>query len=107
MQAYSPEFRRDVLAACRTKKRIPTWRAEVERIRQAIEEKPGRTLLELKARLQTELSIQTLCRALKTLKLAYKTSSDRLGAAPAGRRAEAGRLAVESVEMRSGASRVH
>jgi transposase len=111
MQAYSPEFRRDVLAACdagggtravawrfgvseswvrrikqerresgkvapcRTKKRIPTWMAEAERIRQATAEKPDRTLLQLKAHLQTELSVPTLCRALKALKLTFKKKS--------------------------------
>lgn len=108
MKAYSPEFRRDVLAACdsggetratavkfrvseswvrrikqerrelgktapcRTKNRIPKWMPLAERIQRAIEEKPDRTLRELKAHLQTELSIQTLCRALKALKLTFK-----------------------------------
>ena len=96
MQAYSPEFRRDVLAACdagsgtravalkflvseswvrrikqerrelgkvaptRTRRRTPRWVAETDRIREAIAEKPDRTLRELKDHLQTNLSVQTL-----------------------------------------------
>jgi transposase len=105
MQAYSPEFRRDVLSACdagggtravalrflvseswvrrikqerrelgkvaptRSRRRTPRWAAEADRIREAIAEKPDRTLRELKAHLQTGLSVQTLCRALRSLKL--------------------------------------
>jgi transposase len=111
MKAYSPEFRRDVLAACdsgegtravalrfrvseswvrrvkqerrelgkvapfRTRRRTPKWAAEADRIREAIAEKPDRTLRELKAHLQTDLSIQTLCRALRALKLTFKKKS--------------------------------
>jgi transposase len=111
MKAYSPEFRRDVLAACdanegtravalrfgvseswvrrvkqerrelgkvtpiRTRKRTPKWLAEADRIRQAIDEKPDRTLVELKAYLKTPLSIQTLSRALRELKLTFKKKS--------------------------------
>jgi transposase len=63
------------VAPCRTKKRIPAWMPEAERIRQATAEKPDRTLLQLKAHLQTELSVQTLCRALKALKLTFKKKS--------------------------------
>ena len=91
MKAYSPEFRRDVLAACDTKVgtravalkfrvseswvrriqqelrvlgkmapfttriRVPKWMAISEQILNSIEEKPDRTLVELKARLQTHL----------------------------------------------------
>jgi transposase len=60
------------LAPCRTRKRVPLWVPEAERIRQAIEEKPDRTLLQLKTHLQTNLSVQTLCRALKAMKLTFK-----------------------------------
>lgn len=63
---------RGKLAPYRTRKRIPKWAPEAERIRQAIEEKPDRTLLQLKAHLQTKLSVQTLCRALKAMKLTFK-----------------------------------
>ena len=108
MQAYSPEFRRDVLAAIdqgegtravalrfsvseswvrrikqerreigklapsRTRRRTPAWVAEADRIREAIAETPDRTLRELKAHLQTTLSVPTLCRALRALKLTVK-----------------------------------
>lgn len=108
MKAYSPEMRRDILAACesgegtravalrfrvseswvrrvkqeyresgkvapcRTRKRTPKWVAEADRIRQAIEDQPHMTLVQLKAHLGTDLSIQTLCRALKALKLTFK-----------------------------------
>ena len=111
MKAYSPEFRRDVLAACdagegtravalrfrvseswvrrikqerrelgkvapsRTKRRTPKWAAEADRIQAAIDEKPDRTLRELKAYLGTDLSVQTLCRALQALKLTLKKKS--------------------------------
>lgn len=111
MKAYSPEFRRDVLAACdaeegtravalkfrvseswvrrikqerretgkiapsRTRRRTPKWAAEADRIREAVKEKPDRTLSELKAHLQTKLSRQTLCRALRALKLTFKKKS--------------------------------
>ena len=108
MQAYSPEFRRDVLAACdagegtksvalkfkvseswvrrikqerrefgkvapsRTRNRTPVWFTYEEQIRAAYAEKPDRTLNELKSYLKTDLSIQTLCRALQALKLTLK-----------------------------------
>ena len=108
MKAYSPEFRRDVLAACdagegtravalkfkvseswvrrikqerrelgkiapsRARNRRPKWLAYVDRIRESYADKPDRTLEELKIYLQTDLSIQTLCRALQSLKLTLK-----------------------------------
>jgi transposase len=111
MKAYSPEFRRDVLAACdagdgtrevalrfrvseswvrrvkqerrelgkvapcRTRRRTPKWVAHTDRILAAVAEKPDRTLRELKAYLQTDLSVQTLCRALRALKLSFKKKS--------------------------------
>ena len=111
MNAYSPEFRRDVLASCdsgkgtrivalnfrvseswvrrvkqerreqgkiaplRTRKRVPKWMALSDQILKSIEEKPDRTLVELKKHLQTDLSIQTLCRALKVLKMTFKKKS--------------------------------
>ena len=111
MKAYSPEMRRDVLAACRsgegtravalrfrvseswvrrvkqefqesgktapsrTRRRVPKWMAYADRIRHFIAEQPHLTLAQLKARLGTELSRQTLCRALRALKLTYKKRS--------------------------------
>ena len=111
MQAYSPEFRRDVLAACdagegtqavalkfsvseswvrrvkqerrelgkvapsRSRRRTPRWVAEADRISKAIADKPDMTLRELKIHLQTDLSVQTLCRALRVLRLTLKKKS--------------------------------
>jgi transposase len=111
MKAYSPEFRRDVLAACdagegtqavalrfrvsqswirrikqerrelgkiaplRTRKRIPKWFPELDRIRQATAEKPDQTLEELKKHLETSLSLSSLSRALRALKLTFKKKS--------------------------------
>lgn len=111
MHAYSPEFRRDVLAACdagvgtrevakkyqvseswvrrikqerrelgkvapcRTRRRTPKWMVDAERIRRIIQRKPDLTLHELKEMLETELSVQTLCRALQRLRLTLKKKS--------------------------------
>ena len=111
MQAYSPEFRRDVLAACdsgggtravalrfgvseswvrrikqqrretgkvapcRTRKRTPRWAVEADRIREATRLAPDRTLGELKAHLGTRLSVSTLCRASRSLRLTFKKKS--------------------------------
>ena len=62
-------------ARCLTRKRIPRWMAERERIEAAIREQPDLTLKELKARLGTHLSVQTLCRALQQLRLHLKKKS--------------------------------
>ena len=111
MKAYSPEFRRDVLAACdagggtravalrfgvseswvrrvkqerresgkveprRIRSRTPRWAALSEAIAEATRERPDRTLRELKEHLGTDLSVQTLCRALKALRLTLKKKS--------------------------------
>jgi len=102
MAAYSAEFRREVLAACdtgqgtravatrfdvseswvrreqgklaplRTRRRTPRWAAQAERIEQAIRTQPDLTLRELKHKLGTTLSVQTLCRALQKLRLTLK-----------------------------------
>jgi transposase len=111
MQAYSKEFRREVLAACdaghetkevatqfgvseswvrrikqvrredgktapaTTRRRRSTWEDDSDRILEIIAESPDLTLLELKARLQTSLSVATLCRALQRLKMTLKKKS--------------------------------
>jgi transposase len=62
-------------APSRTRRRTPKWVAYADRIRSAIAEKPDQTLRELKAHLQTDLSVQTLCRALRALKLTFKKKS--------------------------------
>lgn len=68
------------------RRRVPLWAPYRERIEQAIAEHPDMTLQELKEELQTDLSRQTLCTALKKLKLTLKksiegrrTSSTRCG----------------------------
>ena len=63
------------VAPLRTRNRVPKWMPLADKIRASIEEKPDRTLVELKQYLQTDLSIQTLCRALKALKLTFKKKS--------------------------------
>ena len=55
-----------------TRDRTPKWQAEAEAIEKAIKEKPDLTLAELKEELQTDLSISSLWRALKALKLTLK-----------------------------------
>ena len=60
------------VAPSRTRRRTPKWVAYADRIRVAVAEKPDRTLRELKEYLQTDLSVQTLCRALWALKLTFK-----------------------------------
>jgi len=68
------------VAPSRTRRRTPTWVVYADRIRTAYAEKPDRTLQELKSHLQTDLSVQTLCRALQALKLTFKKSPDCRGA---------------------------
>jgi len=63
------------VAPTRTRQRTPRWGAETDRVREAIAEKPDRTLRELKDHLQTDLSVHTLCRALQTLKHTLKKKS--------------------------------
>lgn len=58
----------------------PTWAADADRIREQVRMTPDATLAELKARLKLGVSLATLCRALKALRLTLKKS-------PAGRRA--------------------
>lgn len=125
MQAYSPEFRRDVLAACDAgqttrqvaktfgcseswvrrvkqtrreegrvvakvkRKRAPVWVCLLEPLATAVQEKPDSTLVELKSKLNTSLSLQSIMRALQALKLTYKksvagqrTASSRCGRTP-------------------------
>lgn len=47
-------------------------------MQEIIRRKPDLTLRELKAELQTDLSIQTLCTALKRLRLTIKKKSSSL-----------------------------
>lgn len=55
-----------------TRDRTPKWKSEAEAIEETIKEMPDLTLAELKEELQTDLSISSLWRALKALKLTLK-----------------------------------
>ncbi|WP_299467758.1 helix-turn-helix domain-containing protein [uncultured Gimesia sp.] len=57
------------------RKRVPQWHSLVDRIQTSVSDKPDITLQELKDRLGTTLCRQTLCRALKRLKLTLKKKS--------------------------------
>ena len=74
------------IAPSTTRRRRPTWADEADRIRATIKESPDLTLPELKVRLQTTLSVTTLCRALQRLKLTLKKSPDANRTEPPRRR---------------------
>jgi transposase len=59
-------------APATTRRRIPRWAVYRERIAAIVAERPDLTLQELKDELQTELSRQTLCTALRQLRLTLK-----------------------------------
>lgn len=63
------------VAPCSTRNRTPKWAAYREQIVAHIAAQPDMTLQELKDALGTELSRQTLCTALKKLKLTLKKKS--------------------------------
>lgn len=58
-----------------TRTRVPDWYAYREQIEQAISSRPDLTLAELKLEIGTTLSRQTLCTALRRLKLTLKKKS--------------------------------
>lgn len=58
-----------------TRRRVPLWAKDADRIKAAIAAEPDLTLSELKARLNTTLGRATLCRALKKLRLTLKKKS--------------------------------
>jgi len=60
------------LALVKRRRRTPKWAAHAQRIVALIGEAPDLTLHELKERLETTLSVQTLCRALQQLRLTLK-----------------------------------
>ena len=60
---------------CLKRRRTPLWVAIADRMRKLIQEKPDLTLAEIKAELQTDLSVQTLCTALQQLRLTIKKKS--------------------------------
>jgi transposase len=55
--------------------REPKWIAIKDQLVHLVTARPDATLSELKAELQTELSLNTLCRALQKLKLTVKKKS--------------------------------
>lgn len=59
-------------APCTTRRRIPKWDRYREEIARLIAERPDMTLRELKEGLGTSLSRQTLCVALRKMKLTLK-----------------------------------
>lgn len=59
-------------APCTTRRRTPAWAVYREQIEKLIAEQPDMTLQELKEALNTDLSRQTLCNALRKLKLTLK-----------------------------------
>ena len=63
------------LGPATTRYRTPKWAPLADRIRELIRQRPDLTLRELKAELQTDLSVQTLCTALQKLKLTLKKKS--------------------------------
>jgi transposase len=62
-------------APCATRQREPAWAVHRESIEELMAERPDMTLAELKQALETELSRQTLCVALRKLQLTLKKKS--------------------------------
>jgi transposase len=56
-------------------KRPPKWFAYQDQIRQLVAEQPDATLNELRTRLDKDVSVQTLSRALRALQLTFKKKS--------------------------------
>jgi len=118
VEAYSKEFRRDVLRACdagegtqavalrflvseswvrrikqerreqgktapcTTRKRKKKWEPYQDRIIALVEQSPDATLRELQQKLGEDISIYSLCRALKQLGLTLKKSPECCRAGP-------------------------
>jgi transposase len=62
-------------APCATRKRVPAWHVHRESIEELTAKHPDLTLSQLKQALGTKLSRQTLCTALRKLKLTLKKNS--------------------------------
>ena len=60
------------IAPATTRRRVPRWAVYREQIEQIVADRPDITLQELKGELGTDLSRQTLCTALRRLKLTFK-----------------------------------
>ena len=74
------------IAPATTRRRTPRWAIHREQIEQIVVARPDITLQELKDELGTELSRQTLCVALRKLKLTLKKSAEGGRARSARRR---------------------
>ena len=68
----------------------PAWAAHADRIRAEVRAAPDATLAELRGRLRLGVSLATLCRALRALRLTLKKSPAGGRAGPAGRGGAAG-----------------
>jgi transposase len=60
------------IAPATTRRRVPRWAAHRKQIEYIVGDRPDITLQELKDELQIDLSRQTLCTALRRLKLTLK-----------------------------------
>lgn len=94
------------VAPATTRNRVPKWRAIEPQLRAAIEEQPDLTLAELKAKLNTDFCVQTLCNALHALKLTLKKSPDRDRTGSSRRRRATRGVARRSTRTRPRATRV-
>lgn len=63
------------VAPATTRRRVPRWAVHREQMERIVAQRPDITLRELKEELGTELSRQTLCTALRKLKLTLKKKS--------------------------------
>ena len=95
------------IAPCLTRRRTPLWAPLADRMREVIRHAPDLTLRDLKAELQTELSVQTLCKALKRLRLTVKKSAHRRGAGAGGRQGAVAGTQAGAAVPESGPARVH
>lgn len=89
-----------------TRNRQPKWAPLVPEIKQALADQPDLTLKELKAKLQTELDVGTLCRALQKLKLTLKKSPESVRAGSSGRGPTTGRVENSASQARSRSPRL-
>lgn len=69
---------------CRNR-RVAKWLAYAERLQELVRQQPDATLSELATALGSELSPQTISRALKALRVTFKKSASRRGARSRGR----------------------
>jgi transposase len=73
-------------APCVKRQRGALWLAEADRIQECLLKRPDLTLHELKKELGTTLSVYTLCRALKKLRMTLKKSTQGVRARSSRRR---------------------